>query len=69
MSQQVSIESMVTTNCLANSFVFMLGHCMYFKMTRNDSTSFNRNVCDNKLSDRFFCIHARSLYEFQGNKI
>ena len=69
MTQQVSIESKVTTNCLTNSFVFMLGHCVNVKTIRYDSTNFNRIVGDIELSDRFLCIHDRSLYEFQSNKI
>ena len=67
MTQQISIESKVTTNCLSNSFVFMLGHSRNVKTIRYDSTSFNRIVADNELSDRFFCIHARSFYECESD--
>ena len=51
MIQHFSIESKVTTNCLSNSFVFMLGHSMNVKGIRYDSTSLNRIVADNELSD------------------
>ena len=51
MTQQVSIESKVTTNCVTNSFVFMLGHCMNVKTIRYDSASFSRIVGDIELSD------------------
>ena len=67
--------------CLTDFFVFTLGHCMNFKALRYESASFNRVVANKSylvlkarvtrcnLSDRFFCIHARSLYEFQSDEI
>ena len=67
MTQQVSVESYVTQNCLSDSFVLMLGHCMNSKSIRYDSTSFNGIEGDNELSDKSICIHARSLYEVESD--
>ena len=66
--------------CLTDSFVLTLSQCVNFKAIRYESTSINRIVADkfasNKagvtrcdLSDRFFCINAKSMCEFQSDKI
>ena len=62
--------------CLTDSFVLTPGHCVNLEAIRYESTRFNRSVALRKawvtrcpLSNRFFCIHVRSLCEFQNNKI
>ena len=62
--------------CLTDSFVLTLDHCVNLEAIRYESTSFHRIVALRKawvtrcaLSDRFFCIHDRSLCEFQSDKI